>query len=72
MNNLLLKAEKWLNEIDVRTKNIDAHLGVNVADLKAIGELDILIDDINAGCNTTKLFWASQHSTPEWLVLDSF
>ena len=72
MNNLLLKAGKWLGELGVRTTVIDGHLGINIADLKSLGELNTIIDDINEGCNTTKLFWAPQHSTMEWMVIDSF
>ena len=70
-NNLLLKAEKFLGELDILTNRNGSVLQVS-RDSMANWPVDpdTLIGEMMAECCTTKLFWGGKDDN--WLYLESF
>jgi hypothetical protein len=72
MNNLLLvRAEKFLGELNIETQWKDNVLLVS-RDSMANWPVEPgdLLGELQAECRTTKLFWGSKDDT--WLQLESF
>jgi hypothetical protein len=68
MNNmLLLRAEKWLGELGIRTERADTVLKVNRDDAEAFMPL---IDELKIGLNSPRLFWSGKDDN--WLYLESY
>ena len=68
-NNLLLKAEKFLGELGIRTMRGERSLLVH-KDILQFDDKQSILSQLNAECSTTKLFWGEE--TTDWLFLESF
>lgn len=68
MNNSLLRAEKFLGELDIKTMRSGCMLMVN----KAILDYDdkaAILSQLKAKCCSNNLFWDDINETQEWLYL---
>ena len=70
MNNLLLRAEKWLEELGIRTERADTVLKVNRDDAAAFGEPSDLLFGLKAGLASPRLCWGAKDD--KWLYLESY
>jgi plasmid maintenance system antidote protein VapI len=75
-NQLLVQAEKWLQELGIQTQPQASALGVNRNDLIALvgGSLDTeyreILEELKSALNTKKLFWGNKDDN--WVYLESF
>jgi hypothetical protein len=68
MNNLLLvRAEKWLGELGIRTERADTCLKVNRDDAEVFMPL---LDELKKGLNSPRLCWGGKDDV--WLYLESY
>jgi hypothetical protein len=58
MNELLIKAEKWLIELGIRTVSGKC-LHVNRDDITILGDANELIKNLRSALGTNKFYWAS-------------
>jgi hypothetical protein len=78
MNDLLIKAEKWLTELGIRTTDRQTVLGVNrddMASLGATGEIpettyDNILRELRSAIGSNKFFWGGKDD--DWLFLETF
>lgn len=77
MNNTLLeRAEKWLNELGIRTERADTCLKVNRTDMvNAIegtweSQYDEILSELKKAMASPRLFWGMKDDN--WLWLESY
>jgi hypothetical protein len=77
MNDLLKKAEKWLNELNIRTNAAPAHLMVHRDDMLILGidqvpevAYDFILKEIRLAIGTNKFYWGGKDDI--WMYLETF
>jgi hypothetical protein len=77
MNNmLLLRAEKWLNELGIKTEQSQTMLKVNRTDMVSLlpgtweSQYDEILGEMKKALNSPRLFWGMKDD--EWLYLESY
>jgi len=78
MNNLLLQqAEKWLNELNIRTIPCNNCLKVHRDDMAILGmdqlpevAYDFILQEIRIAIGSKKFYWGNKDNT--WIYLETF
>lgn len=72
MNDLLLiKAEKWFAELEIRTTARPTCLMVNEADLLQYGTPEVMLEDLRTVAGSRRLFWGERGIDKDNLYLHS-
>jgi hypothetical protein len=79
MNDLLKRAEKWLNELSIQTVEGHNCLMVSKKDMLIIGSeqlpdvaFDFILKELRSALGTNKFYWNLSFSGSDYLCLESF
>ena len=67
---LLVRAEKWLNELEIRTERGNNFLKVDRDDATAFGDLSDLLFELKTGLTNPRLCWSGKDDN--WIFLESY